>query len=194
MQTVIGITGGSGCGKTSVLHALEELQVHVIDCDAVYHRLLEENRDMLDAIDRAFPGVVENGRLQRKLLGQRVFSDKSSLDILNKTVWSFVYQAVADEIQFHAPSPCAIDAIGLFESGLHTLCSLTVAVTAPKELRVGRLMARDGITEEYARLRIEAQQGDDYFAEKCDIVLNNHFPSERSFRQYAKDTLKENLL
>lgn len=194
MQTVIGITGGTGSGKTTVLHVLEELGVHIIDCDAVYHRLLEENFEMLNAIDHAFPGVVQEKKLQRKVLGQRVFSDKAALDILNKTVWPFVCQAVKQEIEAIAPKPCAIDAIGLFESGLSALCTHTIAVTAPEDLRIRRLMARDGISEEYARLRIQAQETDEVFAAKCGLTLDNHFPAEAAFRQYAKDRLKETIL
>ena len=72
-----------------------------------------------------------------------------------------------------APSLVAIDAIGLFESGLDRLCHVTVAVTAPLERRVQRLMKRDGITEEYARSRIAAQPSDEWFREKCSHVLEN---------------------
>ena len=71
------------------------------------------------------------------------------------------------------PKLAAIDAIGLFEGGLAPLCDVTVAVTAPMEDRTRRLMARDGISEAYARARITAQHDDAWFAEKCDYVLRN---------------------
>lgn len=69
MQTIIGITGGTGCGKTTALHVLSGMGVHIIDCDAVYHHLLETDEAMLRDLDSAFPGVVEDGKLQRKRLG-----------------------------------------------------------------------------------------------------------------------------
>ena len=72
------------------------------------------------------------------------------------------------------PPLAAIDAIGLFESGLNTLCDLTIAVTAPLEDRVARLVARDGITEDYARSRIAAQHEEEWFRVRCDHVLENH--------------------
>ena len=194
MQKIIGITGGTGCGKTTVLDVLKELGFHVIDCDALYHRLLQEDADILKAIDDTFPGVVENGTLQRKVLGARVFADKAALEKLNKTVWPFVDRAVEKAIHARTPQNCAIDAIGLFESGLARLCTHTVAVTAPTKARVERLMARDGITEEYASLRISAQEQNETFAARCDLVLDNHFPAEADFRQYAATTLKETIL
>lgn len=194
MQKIIGITGGTGCGKTTVLDVLKELGFHVIDCDALYHSLLREDTDMLKAIDDTFPGVVENGILQRKALGTRVFADKSALDKLNKTVWPFVGRAVEESIRAQTPKNCAIDAIGLFESGLARLCTHTIAVTAPTGARVARLMARDNITEEYAILRIGAQEQNETFAAKCDLILDNHFPTEADFRQYAATILKETIL
>ena len=81
----------------------------------------------------------------------------------------------------HKPKLAAIDAIGLFEGGLAELCHVTVAVTAPPEDRVRRLMARDGISEEYARSRIAAQKDEGWFREKCDHCLENHGDLE-SFR------------
>ena len=192
MKKIIGITGGTGCGKTTALTAFAELGFHIIDCDAVYHRLLREDREMLRAIDAAFPGVVVDGQLERKRLGTVVFSNEEALDTLNKTVWPFVYKAVQEEIQC-TDEPCAIDAIGLFESGLSALCTHTVAVTAPRADRIRRLMAREGISEGYAALRIDAQKDNDAFAARCDIALDNHFHTEAAFRQYVLDTLKETI-
>jgi len=197
-QIIIGITGGTGCGKTTALTALEALGFHIIDCDAVYHRLLETDREMLSAIEAAFPGVLLDGRLQRKVLGQRVFSDANALALLNQTVWPYVNQAVLTEVRGKAPQPCAIDAIGLLESGLGAHCTHTVAVTAPEEARVARLMAREGISEEYARLRIQAQKSNDVFAAGCGVTIHNSFDSAAQFLAHCKETfqqiLKEDVL
>ena len=108
-QTVIGITGGTGCGKTTALHALEAMGFHIIDCDALYHELLHTDREMLAAIEAVFPGVLLEGKLQRKVLGQRVFSDPAALDRLNRTVWPFVCRAVEQRLRRrqkrHRPFP-----------------------------------------------------------------------------------------
>lgn len=169
---IIGITGGTGCGKTTALAVIQELGGVVLDCDAIYHRLLQQDKALLSAIENRFPGTVENGTLNRKKLGNLVFSDKNALLDLDK----ITHTAVKNEVlRLLEPKPklAAIDAIALFESGLNALCDCTIAVTAPEEVRVQRLMARDGIDEAYARQRIAAQRPQAEFAALCDYVLVN---------------------
>ena len=170
---IIGITGGTGCGKTTLLNLIREQGGMILDCDAVYHELLQKDREMLGAIEARFPGVVENGGLNRKKLGAIVFSDEQALRDLNAITHSAVKQEVLRRLDSH-PRLAAIDAIGLFEGGLAELCDVTVAVTAPREDRIRRLVARDGISEEYARARIAAQKGEDWFREKCGYCLENN--------------------
>ena len=127
---------------------------------------------MLAAIDQRFPGVVEKGALNRKKLGTIVFADENALQDLNRITHSAVKAEVLRRLE-KAPKLAAIDAIGLFEGGLADLCDVTVAVTAPEEARVQRLMLRDNISEDYARSRIRAQHQEDWFREKCDYLLIN---------------------
>lgn len=175
---IIGITGGTGCGKTTALEVIAQLGGLVLDCDAIYHDLLRTNRDLLWQISARFPGTVEEGRLLRKKLGQVVFSDPQALSDLNGITHRFVCQAVEEALKDHPPL-AAIDAIVLVESGLSRLCDVTVAVTAPVEVRVARLMVRDSIPESYARARIAAQPSEDFFRANCDYVLkNNGTPQE----------------
>ncbi len=169
---IIGITGGTGCGKTTLLELIAQMGGLVLDCDAIYHDLLRTDRALLSAIDTRFPGVVENGELQRKNLGAIVFSDPAALADLNHITHNAVKNEVLRRLE-NAPTLAAIDAIGLFEGGLDKLCHVTVAVTAPEEDRVRRLIAREGISEDYARSRIAAQHADAWFAQRCDYVLVN---------------------
>lgn len=169
---IIGITGGSGCGKTTLLNEIRALGGLVLDCDAIYHELLLTDRALLDAIGQRFPGVVENGRLDRKKLGNIVFSDENALNDLNIITHASVKAEVLRRLEQN-DGLAAIDAIGLFEGGLDRLCDVTVAVTAPLEDRVARLVARDGISEDYARRRIAAQHDDGWYTEKCDYTLEN---------------------
>lgn len=169
---ILGITGGSGSGKTTLLNIIRDHGGLVLDCDAVYHHLLQTDDTLLAAIEDRFPGTVQNGALDRKKLGGIVFSDENALLDLNRITHSAVHREVLRHLET-APDLAAVDAIGLFEGGLAPLCDVTVAVTAPIEDRVRRLMARDGISEEYARKRIYAQHDDSWFRERCDHVLHN---------------------
>ena len=169
---IIGITGGTGCGKTTLLNLIAEQGGLVLDCDAIYHQLLQKDHNLLQAIESRFPGTVENGSLNRKKLGGIVFQDKKALLDLNNITHSAVKKEVLRHLET-APKLCAIDAIGLFESGLDALCDVTVAVIAPEEDRVRRLIARDGIGEDYARQRIAAQRPDEEFSALCDHILEN---------------------
>ena len=169
---ILGITGGSGCGKTTLLRLIQDAGGLVLDCDAVYHNLLGTDKAMLSAIEVRFPGTVEDGILQRKKLGAIVFSDPDALAALNRITHAAVKAEVQRQLVTN-PGLAAIDAIALFEGGLAELCEKTVAVTAPVEDRIRRLMARDGISEDYARSRIAAQHDDDWFRQRCDAVLVN---------------------
>ena len=169
---IIGITGPTGSGKTTLLEQVERLGGTVLDCDRIYHGLLQTDPALLAAIGNRFPGTVENGVLQRKKLGAIVFSDKNALADLDKITHAAIKSEVLRLLE-EKPALAAIDAIGLFESGLNELCDVTVAVTAPEDIRVRRLMAREGIPEDYARSRIAAQKSAEEFAALCHRVLTN---------------------
>lgn len=169
---ILGITGGSGCGKTTLLAQVKRLGGMVLDCDEIYHSLLSTDEALLGSIENRFPGTVEQGKLLRKKLGATVFSNAEALQDLNRITHAAVKREVLRLLE-GKPALAAIDAIALFEGGLGELCDLTVAVTAPREDRVLRLMARDGIPREYAEKRLDAQHSDAWFRERCDYVLEN---------------------
>ena len=185
---IIGITGGTGCGKTTLLNHIRDAGGLILDCDAIYHELLVSDKHMLDAINARFPGTVEDGVLDRKKLGTIVFADKDALLDLNAITHSAVKEEVLRRLESR-PALAAIDAIGLFEGGLAPLCDVTVAVTAPMEQRIQRLMERDGISEDYARSRIAAQKPQEWFCCRCDRVLENS-GDYQSYRIKCLDFLK----
>lgn len=191
--TILGITGGTGCGKTTALRTLEELGALIIDCDAVYHGLLMENKEMLAEIDSAFPGVVTGGVLDRKALGAVVFSDAEALARLNGITHSYVGREIDRRLESWALSGgrlAAIDAIELFGGNLARRCKATFAVLADRDKRIERIMARDGIPREYAALRVDAQKPDSYFEEKCDYILKNN-STEEEFREKCRSKFLE---
>ena len=186
---ILGITGGTGCGKTTLLKIIAAQGGLILDCDAIYHDLLKTDHSLLSAIASRFPGVVEGGELNRKKLGSLVFSDENALLELNKITHAAVKAEVLRRLET-APRLAAIDAIGLLEGGLAELCQITVAVTAPLEDRVRRLMARDGISEEYARSRIAAQHEEGWFRSRCDYVLENN-TDEKTFQDICLAFLQQ---
>ena len=182
---IVGLTGGTGAGKTSALAALVDLGGTVLDCDAVYHQMLRTDPALREAITAAFgPVFCPDGSLDRQKLGTLVFSDHAALDRLN----AIVYEYLPPELMRRAAgqSLVGLDAINLVESGLDRLCACTVAVLAPAEDRVRRIMARDGISRDYARLRISAQPSDGFYREHCSHILENTCAGPAQFRDQAR--------
>ena len=158
-MTIIGITGPTGSGKTTALNVLVELGAVLLDCDAVYHELTTSCIPMREELRERFGPEIfsEDGQLMRKTLGAVVFGDTQALTDLNEITHRYIRAEVERAIsaaRVEGRPAVAVDAIALLESGLGDLCDVTVAVTADDELRVRRIMARDGIDEKYARMRI----------------------------------------
>lgn len=131
---------------------------------------------MLAEIAGAFPAAFPEGTFQRKALGRIVFADPAALERLNRITHRHVEREVRRLLAEHALAGgtlAGIDAIALVESGLSGLCTATIGVTAPVEIRVQRLMAREGISEAYARSRIAAQQPEEFFQKHCTYTLCN---------------------
>lgn len=186
---ILGITGGTGCGKTTLLNCAAQQGGLILDCDAIYHELLRTDPALLSTIETRFPGTVENGVLQRKKLGNLVFSNEKALSDLNAITHGAVKAEVLRRLEAN-PKLAAIDAIGLFEGGLAELCDVTVAVAAPEEDRIRRLMARDGIERAYAKRRIDAQKSAQWFRERCDYCLEND-GSPEDFRKICLAFLRK---
>lgn len=192
---IIGITGGTGCGKTTALNELERRGALLIDCDAVYHRMLETDRPMLDEIEKYFPGAVIDGKLDRKALGAVVFTDEEALRDLNIITHRHINLEIRRILRDHAMNGgtlAAIDAIELFSSGLAKRCTATIGVIADREVRIDRIMRRDGISREYAMMRVNAQRPNEYFIQKCSHVLENN-GSQEEFIEKCRKTFEEVL-
>ena len=173
---IVGVTGGTGTGKTTALEVLGEMGALVIDADAVYHELCRSSAAMLAEIDERFPGAVEDGVLQRKKLGAVVFSDPAALEDLRRITDRYVEREIDRRLSDHAAAGgryAAVDAINILDTKLMDYGLTTVGITAPEEVRVARLTAREGISEEYALARIRAQHPAEWFEENCDCTIRN---------------------
>lgn len=192
---VIGITGGTGCGKTTALRELEAMGALIIDCDALYHDMLKTNVKMLADIERSFPGTVIDGVLDRKALGATVFSNEAALEDLNAITHHYIGLEVSKKLSewaMRGGKTAAIDAIALIESGLAEKSCAVVGIVAEKATRIERIMKRDGISYEYAMMRVNAQYPNEYFEQKCEYVLHNDGSADK-FRKECKNLFKEVL-
>ena len=195
-MTIIGITGGTGAGKTTALRVLTAFGAHMIDCDALYHELLVTDKEMLRELDARFPGVVEDGVLQRKKLGAIVFGDEKALLDLNRITHAYIRKSVEETIlrEKEKGTPVvAIDAIALLESGIGELCDFTVGIIAPEEVRIKRIMLRENISEKYARLRVSAQKSNAYFRSVCDYTLENACDTMEAFEVVCTEFFDQKL-
>jgi len=194
---IIGITGPTGAGKTTALNELEKLGGCIIDADAVYHQLLASDIALRKELeDRFGPLTDETGEFQRKKLGTIVFSDPAAMEDLNAITHRFIGKAIRERLEQaeqEGRPAAAIDAIRLFESGLGELCHVTLAITAPSGVRIRRIMAREGISEEYARSRVAAQKSDAFYTDRCGYALVNDCASSEEFGAKAR-TLFESIL
>ena len=187
-MTVIGITGPTGSGKTTALEVLGRRGFEIVDCDALYYQLLRTDGELRRALEEAFgPVFLPDGSLDRRALGARVFGDPEELERLNAIVYPVMCAAVEQKIANCSQIGLAIDAVNLVESGLGGLCALTVAVTADPEVRLRRIMVRDGLDEERARARIAAQKPGEWYRERCTFLLENRAADRETFRHRAEE-------
>ncbi|MDR0491371.1 MAG: dephospho-CoA kinase [Oscillospiraceae bacterium] len=181
---IIGITGGSGAGKSSALRALERLGALALDCDAVYHGLLATDEGLKSELETRFAGVLLSGEIDRRRLAAIVFSDPSALADLNTITHKYVsaeIERLLAQWEQQGGTVAAIDAIALIQSGRSDRCNVVVGVTAPEDERISRIMERDALTLKQARQRISAQKPDNFYCENCDYILENFYESPAEF-------------
>lgn len=178
---IIGLTGQTGAGKSTVSEILEKYGCYHIDADKVAHDILENNKAVREKLKEHFGEDIidKDGKIDRKILAARAFADKDSTLALN----ALTHPAVNNKIQNiilkqkeYGTKAVIIDAIALFESGEAKICDYTVAVTAPREIRLERIIARDKISVPRANERINAQKDESFFTLNADYIINNCEP------------------
>ncbi len=196
---IIGLTGQTGAGKSSVCAALEKTGAAVINADAVAREVMKAKSPCLVSLAEAFGEDVldKDGSLKRAVLAKKAFSDRASTDLLNSITHPFIIKKTEEYIDFFRNkhyNMIIFDAPQLFESGGGKLCDIIAVVTAPWEVRKMRIMKRDGIDEKAALLRMNAQHDMSYYTEKADIVLDGSEPPAESadkLSEYVRKFLSE---
>ena len=172
MKYVIGITGGTGAGKSVVSAYLKKRGATIIDADALSREITKEGGIALPEIDKAFPGVIKEGVLDRKALGKIVFFDSGKLSVLNEITHKYIKKLTEERIE-NADGLIILDAPLLFEAGEDKLCDKVIFVTADEDVRIKRIMARDNLSFEDAKQRIDARNLAPIM-EKCDLLIKNN--------------------
>lgn len=178
---LIGITGGSGSGKSAAAEYFKKCGAEIIDADTEARKLTQKGSAALYAIAEHFGSeyIGEDGELQRKKLGSLVFADKKKLNELNEIINKYIRIDIDEKIAAAKADMVVLDAPLLIEYGLDKKCDKVIAVLADKAVRAERIIKRDGLSREDAENRINSQKNDEYYLEKADyIVYNNHTEEE----------------
>lgn len=173
---IIGLTGGTGTGKTSVSRYFESAGYDVIDYDLITREVYKKGSPCLLEIAEQFGDAIltSDGELNRRALGAIVFADKKSLEKLNSIVYKYIIEHTEDIIENSKDKKLLLDAPTLFEAGLNKKCDRVIGVIAPKELRLERVMQRDNLERERVIDRINSQKDDDFYIKNCDYIINNN--------------------
>lgn len=178
---VLGLTGKTGAGKTTVSSVLKENGCYIIDGDVAARKVTQKGSPVLSELAEAFGSDILNkdGSLNRVLCAKRAFSCRENTERLNQITHSAIDAIFKDEIKKAEKSGfsvCVIDAAALLESPSKALCDKIAVVIAPEEIRLKRILHRDTISESEALTRIKAQKSDNYYTEQADCILRNFPP------------------
>lgn len=192
---IYGLTGSSGAGKSTAAAYFLRHDFGCVDADAVYRRLCVAGSTLLHELQMAFGDILNrDGTLNRPALADIVFSDAEKLKKLNAITCSHIWDASQREfekLERRGTHQILFDAPTLFQVGLNVHCNSVIGVIAPREVRIVRIMARDGITEQAASARIDAQPDSDFYRKHCDFIMENNGDNQALMTQV--DTLCQAL-
>lgn len=175
MKIIVGLTGTTGSGKSTVAAAFSEHGFEIIDCDKMARIAVEKGSPLIPKLTATFGNdiIKDDGTLDRKRLASRAFADEMHTRTLNSIMLPYIRKMINERIEQSAERHILLDAPTLFESGADSICTATVGVIAPPQMRLERIMRRDSITEEEAKRRMSIQHNDSFFKENCTYVINN---------------------
>ena len=200
MANIIGLTGQTGAGKSTVRDIFKEKGAAVIDADSVTHDITDNDLDCIYDIVSRFSCLVlnEKGKINRKALGRRVFSDPKELAALNKIIFPYILKAIEHKVLGYiskGAETVIIDGATVIESGCGKMCDVLISVVAEEETRITRIIKRDGITKADAERRVSSQKPEEFYTENSDYVIrNDSTPAEleRNVNSVLKNMLNKN--
>lgn len=176
---VVGLTGQTGAGKSTVSKVFAENGFAVIDADVVSRIVVEKGKPCLAEISDFFGSgmLTPEGTLDRKALAGVVFKDKTKLETLNTIIYPYITREILRQIKEHSANGeklILLDAPTLFESRADDFCDIIISVLADEEIREARIMKRDSLTHEEARERMNSQLGEEFFVSHSDFTITNN--------------------
>ena len=192
---VLGLTGQTGAGKSTLCRYLQQKGCTVIDADQVARNVVEKGSACIADIVLEF-GVeylTMDGNLNRRKLGESVFTDKAKLKKLNDIMFPYIINNIKEKIaeaKDASEGIIILDAPTLFESGSDKFCDKVISVIASQDVRCHRIIERDGLSEEEAMHRITAQHSDSFYTERSWVVLQNNSDVD-DLKQQADHMLSE---
>jgi len=194
MTKIIGLTGGIGSGKTTVARyiASQGIPVYIADEEA---KKVMNTPEVLSLVAKTFgDSVLENGVINRQKLAQLVFNAPEKLQQLNNIIHPKVKQDFENWVQKHHNHPFVIkEAAILFESGSYQFCDKIITVTAPENVRLQRVMLRDGVTEDQVLARMQNQWKEEEKIALSDYIIQNiNIEDAKSQVDNILKTLKKN--
>ena len=187
----LGLTGPTGAGKSTVARLLEQNGIPLVDADAIARTVTEKGSPVLSALADTFGKDIlfPDGSLDRRALAAVAFSSKENTEKLNAVTHPAILARIRRALADATGDAVVLDAPLLFETGLDALCDHTAAIVADEAVRLARITARDGISEEEAKKRMAVQPDTAFYAARADILLYNN--GDRSPAMLAADRLAQ---
>ncbi len=178
---IIGLTGNSGTGKSTVSKIFSENGGFIIDADKIAHENMQPKGLSYNEIIETFGTTVlsDNKEIDRKKLGEIVFSDKEELAKLNEISLKYILKKISDTIDYVTKNPddtkfIVVDAPLLIETGLNYIVNEVWVICADYDIRVSRIMQRDNLTSDYAKKRLENQTSQEELSSYADVIIENN--------------------
>lgn len=184
-KKIIGLTGGSGSGKSTVGRGAACNDFLYIDADRLGQQVILKGEPAFDELTNIFGNVIlgDDGEIDRKKLGGIVFADKDKLTKLNSISHHYIKQKVLEMIDATDKKGIIIDGAVIIGSVMQDMCDVIVSVIADKEMRIGRILARDGISREAAEKRIANQPDDDFYIKNSDYIIYNNDETQKAINE-----------
>ena len=193
MKKLVGLTGKTGAGKSTVSALLKEKGAYIIDGDVVARKVLVENSTLLNKLSEEFGEGILNpdGTLNRRALAKEAFSTPEKTEKLNSIMHPAINEFIFEEAEkaFFDYDVVIVDAAAIIESGFTEKSDYLIVVHAPVEIRKERIIKRDGLSEADADVRIKGQKEDDFYLSKADFVFKTYPPydNEEQLSQLEKE-------